>query len=634
MIFAVLTFDRDPLQLPTSSLQWVDLIGYWCQSAGNFAIVGVVLWLLFGLTRMRSQDVAAIPAALRYVFGICVVLSLIGYAAGLVAALANAPGPIQFILFSLAGALAIFAAGLPFVLNLTRLSFRRILALARLSFKEAIRRRVLYAFSAMLVVFLFASWFIPSMPRDQVRTYVSVVFSAMTYLLLFTAALLSAFSIPTDIKQQTIHTIVTKPVERFEVVLGRFLGFLALMTVVLVVMTTLSLLYVLRGINPEAAEESLKARDPLYGELRFENTEEANRAVNVGREWEYRQYIDRPLPGQDPKTARWDFLSVSPTLANRDRVRCEFTFDIYRTTKGDEGRGVACTFRFFTWRFKPGDENLFREERKQLANLAGEARIKAENELAEKFGYWEIPSQQVTDYQTQTLLLPAGLFRNALASDPQRASELKALGNDLPPPFRVRVTCDSPTQYVGMAKHDLYLRLDDASSSERLLFAINFYKGAFGLWLQLALLIGLAVILSTYLNGVISFLVALLLFLGGWSREFIESVAQGVNPGGGPFEALVRLSRRELVGPSLQDSVSTGDQIVAFSDQAFRFFLQRIVDVIPDVNRFFLTNYVAEGFSISVGQLVMATLLLFAYLLPWAVLAYYLMRWREIASST
>src|SRR6185312_19927 len=99
----------------------------------------------------------------------------------------------------------------------------------------------------------------------QVRTYVQVVFLAMSSLMLFTAALLASFSIPTDIKQQTIHTIVTKPVERFEIVLGRFFGFLALMTVILVLMTAVSLLYVLGGIHPEAAAESLKARDPLYG---------------------------------------------------------------------------------------------------------------------------------------------------------------------------------------------------------------------------------------------------------------------------------------------------------------------------------------------------------------------------------
>src|SRR5207302_7365335 len=109
-------------------------------------------------------------------------------------------------------------------------------------------RRILWTFSAFLLVFLFASWFIDYKPEDQVRNYVRVVYWAMTPLMLLTAGLLAAFSIPADVRNQTIHTIVTKPVERFEIVVGRFLGFMFLMSLVLCVMTGVSLLYVFREI--------------------------------------------------------------------------------------------------------------------------------------------------------------------------------------------------------------------------------------------------------------------------------------------------------------------------------------------------------------------------------------------------
>src|SRR2546430_1730976 len=131
---------------------------------------------------------------------------------------------------------------------------RRIFALAKLSFKEALRRRILYAFAGFILVLLFASWFLfDTKPEDEVRTYVDVVFTVMTPLLLWAAILISAFSLPDDIKNQTIHTVVTKPVERFEIILGRFLGFLALMTLVLLTLTGVSLLYILREVHPEAA---------------------------------------------------------------------------------------------------------------------------------------------------------------------------------------------------------------------------------------------------------------------------------------------------------------------------------------------------------------------------------------------
>lgn len=631
-LFAIV-IERDPLQ-------WADLPGglvLWLQAAGSFAALGLFAWLLFGLPRLRREDRAAIPGWQTTLFALAAVVALLGFLIGGILAVVRPaderPSVVQTVALALGGAAALLAVGAPFLLNLTRLRFRRVYALAKLSFKEAIRRRVLYAFSFILLVFLFASWFVPSMPKDQVRTYVEVVYTAMSLLLLFTAVVLSSFSIPADIKQQTIHTVVTKPVERFEIVLGRFLGYLALMTLVLVVMTAVSLLYILRGIHPEAAAESLKAREPLYGELRFEGTGNERQAINVGREWEYRSYISRPMPGQDQQVARWDFARVPAALGDRPEVLSEYSFDVYRTTTGEEGRDVSCTFKFYTWRFRRGNDEAFLKERKDRPGAAGRD-PKADSALAEKYGYFEITGQPVTDYRTLALLLPAGLFRNLREADADREAELKARNEARPPDLQVRVTCDSPTQYIGMARYDYYLRLDAGGRAEPLLFAANFFKGAFGIWLQLALMIGLAVVLSTYLNGVISMLVTLLLFVGGLCREFIESVAMGKNPGGGPLEAIKRLARRELVAPSASDSASIGDQLVSGSDAAFRYLVRMLIDLVPDVGRFDLTNYVADGFNISGVQMGMGFLLLAGYLLPWAVLAFYLLRWREVASST
>src|SRR5262249_51364111 len=149
-----------------------------------------------------------------------------------------------------------------------RVQPRRIWALAwQLTFKEALRSKVLWIFSFLALVFLFGGWFLTSKPEDELRTYVQVVYWAMTPLLLVTGVILAAFGIPNDLKQQTIHTIVTKPVERFEIFLGRFLGYTGLMTLVLLAMATVSLLYfaVPGRIHPDAARESWRARVPIFG---------------------------------------------------------------------------------------------------------------------------------------------------------------------------------------------------------------------------------------------------------------------------------------------------------------------------------------------------------------------------------
>jgi ABC-type transport system involved in multi-copper enzyme maturation permease subunit len=652
-MFGALFFERDPLRaadLPAA-------LATWAQVFGGFAAVGLVLWLLLRLPRMRKVDRDRIPPWQSLPFLVACIATALAYAAAAILSAANAPpgpeevgladstartarlGAWQELALTIAGACALVAISIGFLVSSTRMSGRRILALTKLSFKEALRRRVLYAFSLLLLVLLFGSWFMDiKKPSDQVRTYVGVVYLAMTVLLLFTAALLASFSIPSDIKQQTIHTIVTKPVERFEVVLGRFLGFYALMTLVLLFMVGVSLVYVLRGINPEAAAESLKARVPLYGELQFDNTEVrgGRSGINVGREWDYRRYITGAQTAAQrnrPQTARWEFAEVPAKLADRDTVRVEFSFDIYRTTKGLENRGVTCTFAFHTWRYREGNDLAYRKE---LGARRG-ADPAFDSKLAERYGYYEVKEFPVTDYTTQAIDIPAGLIRNALDSDPKRREELQRRGLQ-PAPLTVRVYCGqdpySRVQYVGMAKYDMYLRLDKPGGSEKTLFALNFLKASFGLWLQLGLMIGMAVALSTYLSGVITLLVTLLFFMGGLSHQFIQEVATGKNVGGGPMESMVRLARRELTGPSMKDDTTTGARIVNYSDEGFRWVIRRILKAIPDVDRFDLTPYVAEGFDISLGQMALSFLLLLAYLVPWAVLAFYLLNWREIAAPT
>jgi hypothetical protein len=249
--------------------------------------------------------------------------------------------------------------------------------------------------------------------------------------------------------------------------------------------------------------------------------------------------------------------------------------------------------------------------------------IDIENELAEELGVYPKLSQDVTDNHTQALNIPGGLLRAANRSkhDANTASLL------------VRVTCNDRTQFVGMAKYDLYLRLDDPeASNDRLRFGVNYFKGAFGLWLRLVLVTGLAVGLSTYFSGVIALLVTLMIYAGGIFQEFVASVAEGTNAGGGPLEALYRLARNENIVAPLQPSATI--KFATAADVAYRWLIGRVLDLLPDVNSFVVTSYVSEGFNIPLDQLVVSLLALVGYLLPCALLAYYLIKWREIAAPT
>jgi len=703
-MFAALTFDREPLALSWET--FFPFINSWTQIAGGFAMLGLLVWLLaYKLSRGDSQ---AANLMARSTLGVLLVI-LLGPIGALVlfllaarnrgsmgdvrvdvpgtrrSALTSAlfigafvwaasgylvllalylpeliheifedtpvPAPpawrqlLQSILWTAAGASAIFAVKLPILADLAQLSPRRVWAIARLSMKEAVRRKVLWVFVALLLVVLFASWFIPHKPEDQVRTYVQVVFLAMAFLMLLAAALISGFGIPDDIRHQTIHTILTKPVQRFEVFLGRFLGYTLLMTAVLVVISGFGLLYVLRNIDREAEDESLKAREAFYGNLSFMNSPNPKTGDNVGREWDYRGYIigmGRNSTG-DPQYAVWTFTHLPQPLLTRPSSRLEFALDIYRTHKGVEGQGIFCTFLVESWRFDPARMQEYSKRKTELEHDPDAA-----DKLAEEFGYFEQPGMEIKDYHTQSIQVPAGLFRNAQAEDKARLEKLKLQPgweeqrqhNEWPAaPLRVRVRVDpvSGGQFLGMAKYDLFFRLDDDAdrTANKLRFCTNFFKGSFGLWLRLCLITGLAVALSTYLSGVITLLATLILYVLGFFQEFITEVALRKNVGGGPLEATMRLLQRPGGAPiAAQTEESAAAQVSTWVDGTFSWSLRRIMNVIPDVARYSFTDFVAEGVAIRPDQMAMSFLLLVGYVLPWAVLAYYLLKWREVASST
>src|SRR5690606_16757599 len=106
--------------------------------------------------------------------------------------------------------------------DLSDLSVRRVWALAMLTFREAVRRKALLVFVVFAVLFMFASWFLASEGEKadiQVERYVAFVFKTISWLVMPVVLLLACWGIPEDIKARSLHTVVTKPARRLEIVL-------------------------------------------------------------------------------------------------------------------------------------------------------------------------------------------------------------------------------------------------------------------------------------------------------------------------------------------------------------------------------------------------------------------------------
>ena len=211
------------------------------------------------------------PAALTWFIAVAVLLA-IAFAIGAVLALIWY-GPSQF--------------WTPFKQAVLRggenaiISPSRTWAIALLTIKESIRRRVLLIFAMFLALILIAGWFLDTGSEDPARLYLSFVTGATTVLVLLLALFLSAFSLPTDFKSKTIYTVVTKPVRSSELVLGRIIGIGLVGTVILVLMSGASYVFVTSSLEHT---HLLSEREDLASVAGFDdNTVESQRIVSKGQ---------------------------------------------------------------------------------------------------------------------------------------------------------------------------------------------------------------------------------------------------------------------------------------------------------------------------------------------------------------
>lgn len=678
-LFGILQLDRGD---PYGFAQILGLVQAWFQDAGGFAAVGLVVYLLYALsvpTDKSQSERLRVPVSTWMLA--MTAISLVCYA-GVLALLVMGKGgtpplpqpppgspvvvpppslhpELRPVLLAVAGLFAILGIGEPFARDLLKVSGRRVWALSKLGFKEAASRKVYWLFLLALLPFMFRNvWAAGTRPVDEFRNLVDVVSLFITVLLLAVGLILAAFSLPTDIKNQTIHTVLTKPVHRFEVVLGRFAGYTGLMTAALAAMVAVSLVLINAAtIDPKAEAETAKARVPVRGKLEFQSRKADFEGTNVGREFDYRKYIaGHP---ESPQRGVWFFprLPAGAASAPGDFVPVEFTFDIFKMTKGEENKGAAVAFRFVThncpqrepaegrggeWRWKdqtPDAAGKTPEQRYRdavqayrdkginpaLATPADKDGWAAVNQLAEEFGIYELQGKEVLDYAVMGVDIPAGLFRNAQKGAPAPAEVVYRDGTAGPAPRLIAyVKCESPGQMLGFAEPDLYLL------EGTLPFGLNFVKWAFGLWCKLCVVIGVAVACSTYLSGVLSLLMTLLVYTLGNVTEHLNDLAFGRNIGGGPFESMSRLVRAE--SPTAPTVETGGGKVVLLFDKLVAWLVRRIQNVVPDIESFTWTNFVSEGFNVSGEYLVVNLLTLAGYLIPWLVLAYYLMKAREVAS--
>jgi hypothetical protein len=229
---------------------------------------------------------------------------------------------------------------------------RRLYSIARLSIYESNRRMWApwVVTTVFLLVLAFTHWFLqPPRAAEMGRLYVGTLSLLCSVLLTVMVTILTPLSLPTDIQQQTIYTVVSKPVRRLELIWGRLFGYMALVTILVAVFGAISLFYLWRTVGStiyateqlaiKAQKENrmsdfkqlkeqadqlrtrMQARVPIKGSLAFLDSRGTPHPVgiDVGQEQGMREPRSH-IEGATPSTAIWSFGLVPDPFTPPNRT--------------------------------------------------------------------------------------------------------------------------------------------------------------------------------------------------------------------------------------------------------------------------------------------------------------------------
>lgn len=560
--------------------------------------------------------------------------------------------------------------------DLFRLSPRRTLAIAWLAVKESVRKQAIAGLVIFLVILAFALWFLDTESYDPSSLYISFVLNAVNYLILLLAVLTSAFSLPNDIKNKTIYTIVTKPVRPSEVVLGRIVGFAAVCTVPLIIMGASSYYFVVRSLDHrhELTEADLRpvTPGPATRDLKLGSKEGRTSTAHGHR---HRVTLDPSGRGVTAMNDS-DRLEMDESLSFFDRFGRSHWHEV--TAEQRDGRTM--------YHVGPPQGQFHAR-----VPIKGELRFREADGSASKEGYnvgnWTkrgyvaggtLSAALFTFDGVSPELFPEGLplemnirlFRttkegmnkpiigslvvrnpiNGLASAPRNfaAQEYVTLQQIVPRNLtdpkgkpldlfqdltvngkvELEVQCIPRSQFFGVGPDDIYLLAREGR------FDVNFAKACFGIWLQMLLTVVIGVVWSTFLSGPVAMLATAATVIGALLKPFLvdvirDNLFEGAARTGGVLESMVRLTDQRAVTLDLEEGTTT--TIIQKFDMVLNKFIDGLLTFIPDFSAMSDVDAVSTGFDVPSSLLWLHTAQTIGFVLPLFLIGFIVFKLTEVA---
>jgi hypothetical protein len=177
--------------------------------------------------------------------------------------------------------------------------------------------------------------------------------------------------------------------------------------------------------------------------------------------------------------------------------------------------------------------------------------------------------------------------------------------------YDIVLHCQNSEETIGLLPASLML------VTSHQYFELNLAKSLLIIWMMSILVIIVAVLCSTFLSWPIAIVLTVLLLLGHWG---VNQLADVSGPG---------LGRQIVNDFKFTDVALSG--IVSNGVDTLSKVLNYVADVLPDTAKFDAIEDIEQGVSISADKLLDALMVLGAFGVPAIVIAYVLLRNKEVA---
>jgi len=284
---------------------------------------------------------------------------------------------------------------------------RSVWAIAVNTIKQALRLRVAVVFIVLLGILLPVMGYITTGDgtlKGKLQTFTSYSLSLVTFLLSLLTIIISVYTLTSDIKYRQAYTVVTKPVRRFQVILGKLAGVLILDAFLLVVFAGMiySITVLIPHFSSAGQRQMSEAKDEFFTARRHitppepEVEEQALKAYKELKEaGELDQLLTQVTPSQILKEIKnrqklwlrsarpgqeltWDFTGIDIRDPNKS-LFIKFKYDVARQPVGSQiyGQWIVGDYRPLKYGEKP-ETPVYNFKRKDPVGTVREMKVPAD----------------------------------------------------------------------------------------------------------------------------------------------------------------------------------------------------------------------------------------------------------------